>query len=238
MDNITHSLVGLMLSRSGLGGATPRIGMVMVLASNIPDIDIVAALGGSVSYLEWHRGYTHSLIGAPVMALLPLLLVWRFFGRAYLCSLPCVLSHLLLDWTNGYGIRMLLPVSSQYLRLDITDIVYLWILALLLFSLCAPWLAKLVTDEVASRRRGGGPSRAWAVFALSGLAVYDLGLWSAHERALNVLNSHIYNGALPMRTTATPDRLNPLRWKGIVEGEGFAEIIGFDLSRDFDSSDG
>jgi membrane-bound metal-dependent hydrolase YbcI (DUF457 family) len=34
--------------------------------------------------------------------------VWRFCARAYLCSLVCVLSHLLLDCTNIYGVRMLL----------------------------------------------------------------------------------------------------------------------------------
>jgi inner membrane protein len=212
--------------------------MLMVLASNVPDIDIVTALGGTVSYLEAHRGYTHALISAPVMALLPMLLVWRFCGRAYLCSLLCVLTHLLLDWTNIYGVRMFLPFSSTWLRLDTTDVIDPWILAMLVFCIGAPWLAKLVTDEVASRRRGGGPSRAWAIFALAALAVYDGGRWAAHERALNILNSHIYNGALPLRTTATPDRLNPLRWKGIIEGEGFVDIIRFDLSREFDPTDG
>jgi inner membrane protein len=238
MDNITHSLVGLMLSRTGLGGTTPRIGLLMVLASNVPDIDIVTAFGGSVAYLEAHRGYTHALVAAPVMALLPMLAVWRFCGRAYLCSLLCVLTHLLLDWTNIYGVRMLLPFSSAWLRLDITDVIDPWILTLLLFSLGAPWVAKLVTDEVASRRRGGGPSRAWAIFALSALVVYDGARWAAHERALNVLESHMYNGALPARTTATPVRLNPLRWRGVVEGEGFVVLVPVDLSRDFDPTDG
>jgi inner membrane protein len=59
--------------------------------------------------------------------------VWRFCGRAYLCSLLCVLGHLLLDWTNIYGMRMLLPFSSRWLRLDITDVIDPWILTLLLF---------------------------------------------------------------------------------------------------------
>jgi inner membrane protein len=239
MDNITHSLVGLMIAHSGLGGKTPRATMLMVLAANVPDIDIVAALGGSVTYLEAHRGYTHALAIAPVLALLPMLLVWRFCARAYLCSLVCVLSHLLLDCTNIYGVRMLLPFSASWLRLDITDIIDPWILAILLVSLAAPALARIVTDEVrSSRKPSTGPRRAWAIFALSSVFVYDAARWMAHERALQVLASHTYNGALAANITATPDRLNPFRWKGIVEAEGFVDIIRVDLLNEFDPSGG
>jgi inner membrane protein len=239
MDNITHSLVGLMLARTGLGGKTPRIMPLMILASNVPDIDIVAALGGSVTYLDWHRGYTHALILAPVLALLPMIVMWRFCLRAFLCSLLCVVMHTALDVTNIYGVRPLLPFSSKWLRLDITDVVDPWILAILIFALAAPALARLVTDEVRSARKPSPtPYRAWAVFALSGLFVYDAARWMLHERAIHTLASHIYNGALPSSITATPHRVNPLRWKGIVEAEGFVEILPVDLGSEFDPGAG
>ena len=40
MDNLTHSLTGLMLSRAGLNRFYPRATLVLVIAANIPDIDI------------------------------------------------------------------------------------------------------------------------------------------------------------------------------------------------------
>ena len=39
MDNLTHSLVGLMLARAGLEKTTPRGTAMMVLAANAPDAD-------------------------------------------------------------------------------------------------------------------------------------------------------------------------------------------------------
>src|SRR5689334_19853820 len=91
MDNITHTLTGLMMARAGLGETSGRGGaLMMMLAANVPDVDVFATgLPGSLSYLEYHRGYTHSLLMAPVMAVIPLLLArwiakasinWRSYG--------------------------------------------------------------------------------------------------------------------------------------------------------------
>src|SRR5690348_14615791 len=111
MDNLTHSLVGLMMSRAGIDRRVPRAALIMVLAANVPDVDVVSGFGGPLTYLKWHRSYTHALASAPVLALLPVLLLLVFRVRptvwAYLFSLLGVLSHLALDWTNVYGIRLL-----------------------------------------------------------------------------------------------------------------------------------
>ena len=63
MDNLTHSLFGLTLARTALGRGGRASTIALVLASNAPDIDIVATAGGSAKYLEWHRGPTHGLPG-------------------------------------------------------------------------------------------------------------------------------------------------------------------------------
>lgn len=236
MDNITHSLVGLMMSRAP-AERPPRAAVMMVLAANAPDIDVVSGLRGSLSYLEWHRSYTHSLAFAPLMAIIPLLLVWRFSLRGYLYSLAAVLSHLLLDWTNVYGIRMLLPFSHRWLRLDQTDVVDPWILALLLLAVAAPALARMVSSEIGSRR-SAGPMRGWAWFALIALVCYEGARYTAHRRALAVMGAHLYNGTIAERITATPARENPLRWRGVVEADGFVDILPVDLSQEFDPSAG
>src|SRR5258708_21226176 len=102
MDNPAHALIGLMMSRCGLGKTLPKGGAIlMMLAANAPDADLVATFS-SVRYLEFHRGFTHSLSFSPLVALLPLLLVCgigriRPTWQALLPTCPRVLSHFLFD---------------------------------------------------------------------------------------------------------------------------------------------
>jgi inner membrane protein len=241
MDNLTHSLVGFMIARSGIDRKIPKAAALMILAANVPDIDVVSGLGGSLNYLKWHRSYSHALAAAPVMALLPLLVLMIFRVRpsiwGYLFSLLGVLSHLLLDWTNLYGIRLLLPFSSEWLRLDQTDIVDPWIWALLFLAIAGPALARLVGSEIGAKS-GAGPRRGWAWFALLAILGYEGARYAAHSRALAVMGAHIYNGSIAKRLSAMPDRMNPWRWRGIAEGEGFVDIVPIDLGAEFDPSEG
>lgn len=242
MDNVTHSLVGLMMSRSGIDRKVPRAAWMMVLAANLPDMDVVSALGGSLNYLHWHRSYTHALVFTPLLALIPPLAILAVFRQklswwAYLFSLVGVWSHLALDWTNDYGVRMLLPFSARWLRLDQTDVVDPWILAILFLAVAAPALAKLVSSEIGAKK-GPGPKRGWAWFALVALMVFEGVRYSAHQRALAVMGAHLYNGSIARRLTAVASRTNPWRWRGIAEGDGFVDIVPIDLSGQFDPSDG
>lgn len=229
------------MARSGIDRKIPKAAALMILAANVPDIDVVSGLGGSLNYLKWHRSYAHALAAAPVMALLPLLVLMIFRVRpsiwGYLFSLLGVLSHLLLDWTNIYGIRMLLPFSSEWLRLDQTDIVDPWIWALLFLAIAAPALARLVGSEIGAKS-GAGPRRGWAWFALIAILGYEGARYAAHSRALAVMGAHIYNGSIAKRLSAMPDRMNPWRWRGLAEGEGFVDIVPIDLGAEFDPSEG
>src|SRR5262245_172819 len=118
MENLTHTLTGLMLSRAGLNRWCPRATPILLIAANLPDIDIVTRLAGPLAYLDQHRGISHALIVAPFLSALSAAIV-RVVSRKPMSWLPAVitgligvLSHLLLDWTNTYGIRMLLPFSA------------------------------------------------------------------------------------------------------------------------------
>jgi len=243
MDNLTHTLTGWMLARAGLSRGQKGATVMMLLAANAPDMDTVSGFRGALTYLEYHRGYTHSLAFVPLVALAPLL-VARLIARArltwwnYMACVIGVLSHLLLDWTNVYGIRLLKPFSERWPRLDITDIIDPWILLILVMALAAPALVGLVSSEIASRKVAA-PVRGWAIFALAAVLFYDTGRWVMHQRALAVLGSHLYAGGLPIRVTATPYGVNnPLRWRGIIEGDGFVYEVPVDLSKDFDPNAG
>lgn len=232
MDNVTHSLVGLMLARvSGKNAA------MMVVAANLPDIDVVSWTGGTLTYLEYHRGIAHSLIAAPLLALIPILLFRSRNWQSYLACLVGVLSHLLLDWTNVYGIRLLLPLSSRWLRLDTVDIVDPWILLGFLLAVAAPALAGLVSSEIGAKK-SAGVKRGWAWAALVFLVAWEGGRFAAHQRALAVMSARLYEGRPANRLTAMPNRWTPFHWRGVVEGDGYVVDVPVDLNVEFDPSAG
>ena len=145
MDNLTHSLVGLTAAKAGLERLSPGASVLCVLAANAPDSDVAVVLfGDRWDYLQNHRGITHSIAGVLFLAiLLPLI----FYGvdrlRALvrrqppktnlrgllIASFIVSATHPLLDWTNNYGIRFLLPWNPRWFYGDLVFIVdpFLWV---------------------------------------------------------------------------------------------------------------
>jgi inner membrane protein len=238
MDNLTHTLVGLMMARAGLERTTPRGAGMMMLAANAPDIDALSWFGGTITYLQYHRGYTHALPFAPVVALLPMLLARAKFGwQSYLAALAGVLSHVMLDSTNVYGVRLLLPFSERWPRLDITNVVDLWIWGVLFLALAAPALARLVSSEI-GERPSASPRRGWAWFALLALMAYEGVRYTAHARAVAMMDARLFNGSAARRITVVPRGSNPWLWRGVAEGDGFITLVPVDLSAPFDPTAG
>jgi inner membrane protein len=238
LDNLTHSLVGLFLARAGFKRVTAYGTAILVLAANAPDIDVVGWVGGSAAALHWHRNITHSLAGAPFMALLTVAVVAMFARKQKISWLPAfwiallgVASHLLLDLTNVYGIRLLLPFSGHWSHLDTTPVVDFWIWAILLLGVAAPALSRLVGSEIGETGKSRG-NAGWAVTALVLLMLFDYSRSVFHQRAINVLNSRIYNGLAARRVGAFPSA-NLLVWRGMAElSNGYVEVP-VDLRTDF-----
>lgn len=244
MDPLTHTATGLLLSRAGMNRWTPQAAVILALAANAPDIDILTAAGGSLNYLHYHRHLTHSLLAAPILAILTVAVV-RAAGRkrlrwtgAFAASLTAVASHLLLDWTNLYGIRLFLPFSGSWLRLDLTPVIDIWIWSVLFLAFAGPFLARLVTAEITSGKPGQGRRGAgFAWLALSFVLAYNAGRAALHERAVAILNARLYSRAAPIRVAAFPSQ-NPLLWRGLVETTGFYALEDVNLSGEFDPGAG
>ncbi|MGI8743758.1 MAG: metal-dependent hydrolase [Bryobacteraceae bacterium] len=240
MDNLTHSLTGLMLSRAGLNRFDRRASLILILSANAPDVDVVSLLGGPLSYLEYHRGLTHSLAFLPVLAAITVAVVslfsrsWAGWRAAYVLALIGVASHLLLDWTNSYAIRLLLPFSGEWFHLDWMFVLDPLIWAVLLLAVFGPLLGRLVSSEIGAKP---GSGRGLAIFALLCFAAVCFGRSLLHDRALATLNARIYNGAAPTRVAAF-SLMNPLRWTGWVEGSNFATRFDLNLTGDFDPASG
>jgi inner membrane protein len=241
MDPLTHTATGLFLSRIGLRRWTPLATPILLLAANAPDIDIVTLAGGSANYLHFHRHLTHAFVALPVLAILPVVLV-RLIARkpihwlgAFAAASIAVLMHLLLDLTNIYGIRLLLPFSATWFRLDLTNVVDVWIWGVFLLAVAAPFVGKLVASEIASRdhkpRRHG---RGFAWFALAFLLLYNCGRAVLHARALATVEARVYEDQPPARAMAAPDGIDPWNWKGVVETGDFYAVAPLHLGREFD----
>ena len=235
MDNLTHTLTAVAISQTGLNRKTRFATLTLILAANAPDMDVLAGLKGSVSYLKYHRGICHSLLGITLLAfLLWGLIYWvgkkvspkpglPLRGRwLLLAALLGTGSHLLLDFTNAYGVRPFLPFSGRWYAWDIMPIIDPLLLALLIMGLAVPWLLRLVSEEVGV---GKGHLVPGAVFCLAAMVA----LWGvrdfAHRRALSILDSHTYSGEDPERFGAFPVAVNPFTWTGVVETETSFHVV-------------
>src|SRR5688500_15397671 len=126
MDSLTHGLLGLALGALRRADADRSAVLVAcVLAAEIPDLDYLWPADNSVLHaLQAHRGLTHSLIAAPLVALTATALAKVAFRRARAVSLlswslPAVLlAHLLADAWTGWGTRLWLPFSDARVTLD------------------------------------------------------------------------------------------------------------------------
>jgi len=68
--------------------------------------------------------------------------------------------------------------------------------------------------------------------------LYDAGRAMAHDRAISLIDAHNYKGAPAERISVFPVRFTLMRWRGIVEGDGFIYEVPVDLSADFDAAGG
>lgn len=160
MDNITHGLAGMLMAdvavqsvaRRSARAVSPRFRRAAVLlgivAAEFPDSDLVYSGPlvnmGPLGYLLHHRGHTHTLLWASVSAIV----LWfgarwwvrrgdgvdRATSGGVLLALAFAgtWSHLLLDWTNSYGVHPFWPFDNRWYYGDAVFIVepWLWIVAI------------------------------------------------------------------------------------------------------------
>ncbi len=153
------------------------------------------------------------------------------WGVLYLLALVALLSHLLLDYTNNYGLRPFFPFDDRWHAASIVFIFDPVIFVLLLGALLAPWLLGLVSAEVGVKRQSF-PGRGWAIAALVGVAAW-WGLRAVeHQRALQTAMLQSLEapteGESPLgqsvpiwlpvqRALASPAMVNPFRWSAVLD---------------------
>ena len=232
------------MGRAGLNRKTALATATLTLAAEAADLDVFSRFGGSAFALNHHRGFTHSFLGVPIVAAVVVAFmygIWRLRGRKTRSHLPprwgvlfsyaCLagLSHILLDYTNSYGIRPFWPFSERWISWDIVYIVEPVLLVILVLGLTVPALFSLINQEIGARRKDKAPPgrlaasiALLAVFACWGLRDYE------HRRAVAALESRNYQGVDAIRVSAYSYPVNPFRWYGIAETPAFFAMMDVD----------
>lgn len=153
MDNFTHSLVGGLIAEVAYSKASQKNSNKKVrlflhgcsfFANNFPDSDLIMQLYDPtlLGYMLNHRGYTHTLIGLLFQFFILFsfsLLFQRWKGKGLDFQLTKIsgavifaglIVHLLLDYTNPYGVHPFWPWQGAWYYGDFAYIIspILWVL--------------------------------------------------------------------------------------------------------------
>ncbi len=148
---------------------------VGVIAANAPDVDLFYAgiIEEPLGYLLHHRGHSHTLPGLAALGILIWSMTrlvptaWRAArgseSRAILLIAAALISHLLMDTSNGYGTHLFYPLSSRWVYGDAVFVLEPWL-----------WAILGVTIAVNASRRGRVVVALVTVFLISALAYVGL----------------------------------------------------------------
>ena len=272
MEPVTHILTGACLARAGLNRRAAYATLAMAVAAEFPDIDTLWSLRGPVASFTHHRGFTHTFLAVPLEAAIVVggVYAWHWWrvsrrpaaaeklaapvrwGVLYGLVLLALLSHLLLDFTNNYGLRPFFPWNAHWYAGSIVFIFDPLIFALLLVPFLLPPLLGLVGSEVgAARAKFRGRGSAITVLLL--IACVWTARSVAHDRAQTLamaqsigvqqqpLSTADANDAAPppddgpltylqpQRVLSNPDPFNPLRWHVVSDLGDFYQLSEINL---------
>jgi inner membrane protein len=138
------------------------------------------------------------------------------WGWLYLTALLSALSHLLLDWTNNYGLRPFFPFNPRWYAGSFVFIAEPVLWALLLAALVIPALLGLIGGEIGVRRKAFR-GRGWAIFALTGMVLLWGWRWAEQGRARMLVENAEITTAPVKRMALEPYPINLFHWHAILE---------------------
>ncbi len=130
MDPITHAVFGIGLAgfSNTLFSPYNPIYAAAITGAVAPDLDVITHLGGRLSFLKHHRGFSHSLPGLILSAaLISIIISIDYPGTSlpdsFLWALGGGLSHSLLDSLNIYGTRLCWPWQKKLSSLGLLNLI-------------------------------------------------------------------------------------------------------------------
>jgi inner membrane protein len=217
MDNLCHTLTGAALGEAGLKHRTRFASATLMIAANLPDIDVLAFATG-IPPVALRRGWTHGVLA---QALLPVLLTaavvavarWRAprsgeaparAGALLLLGYIGVLSHVAMDWLNTYGVRLLMPLSPRWFYGDAVFIVDPWL-----------WLMFAAGAIVARKGRRTRLAAGAVLLAAVYMAAMVVSARAARQQVIEAWTAA--EGQPPVNLMVGPVLINPFRKAVIVD---------------------
>jgi inner membrane protein len=208
------------LSRAGLNKRTALATSTLVIANNLPDID-VAVFATDTLAMSFRRGWTHGVLA---QLTLPFLLTGAMMlyarmqagrlaglqaigpavrpGQILLLSFIGVYLHVFMDLMNSYGVRLLMPFSDRWFYGDALYIVDPWLYLSLGLGW---WLAK----------RNPRPARIGVTIA----AIYVAAMLMSNVLARREVAAGLARAGRPAETRfmVTPVVVNPFQREVVVD---------------------
>ena len=222
MDNVCHSLLGAALGRAGLARRTPLGMTTLVVANNLPDVD-VAVFATHTLPMSFRRGWTHGVLA---QLLLPIALTAivvacdrllrkgapdRVKAREVLMlSYIGVLLHVFLDFLNTYGVRLLMPFSERWFYGDALYIVD----PFMYLTLGLGWWLSARRDTNV-RPHPFRPARIGLALA----AIYIAAMLASNALARREVSQGLARAGRPAETRfmVTPVFVNPLKREVVID---------------------
>jgi inner membrane protein len=228
MDNLCHTLVGAALGETGLKRRTRYGSAALMIASNLPDIDVLV-FATSTPSVAFRRGWTHGILAD---LFLPILLTAAIVllapksragggdgrvdppirpGQLLWLSYLGVILHVLMDLLNNYGVRLLMPFSQHWFYGDVLFIIDPWL-----------WIVLGAGVWLARQRRSAAPARGSLV--LAGLYVLAMTISARAARGEIVDRWRQVEGTAPQAVMVGPLPITPLRRQIILDAGTQYEI--------------
>jgi inner membrane protein len=226
VDTLTHALSAALLSRA-TAPAQPRPGAPSLrqrvaagfIAGAFPDCDIALRAVDTLWYLgKAHQGITHSLLLAPMWALVLAFVLGRLCGKRWHAFYgPATLGiamHIAGDVITAYGTQLFAPLADWRAALSLAYVIDPYFTGIIAAGLVAAWLLP---------SRG----RAAALLGLFALAGYVALLVALHQRAADIGARYAQTlGLVGATPHPLPQPFSPFHWKVIVShGETYHEAL-------------
>ena len=217
MDTLTHALSGALIARATAPkdappGSLPRRIAAGFLAAAAPDLDFIISYVGPVTYLEHHRGVTHSIVLLPLWAFaLSWLLAkilrepggWRVLYGA--CALGLA-THIAGDVITSFGTIVFAPFSDWRAAIGTTFIIDPWFTGIIVAGLFASLFLRKTRVPAAA-----------ASIVLAGYVGFQ---YVQKQGALQFAERYAHaHGLTDVLITAQPRPVSPFNWTVFVSNE-------------------
>jgi inner membrane protein len=229
MDSLTQIVLGAAVGEAILG---KKIGNKAILwgaiAGTIPDLDVFFTFGDPIRELTIHRGFSHSIVFAVLMAPILGWLLNRIYREDHEANFTnwtwfffwTIFTHPLLDSLTTYGTQLFLPFSDYRVSISSVFVVD--------FLYTVPFLASVIALMFFTRK--SSTRRFINLFGIVFSSAYlVLGLSFKFIAQREMENSLTEQDIVFCRGFTSPTPLNILLWSGVFESENRFYICNYSL---------